>query len=139
MKALWDAIGGIRADLARLTARVPLRHVATPTSSLNFIRVVGGNTLTTGQAGVKYVYSLIATVPSLYDAAVDTSFIDGIGRGSLYAGGVYQGIVLFALDPSCTLNRALVVGDVFVVAATKAVPLASDATQSVTVWIPLFI
>lgn len=62
------------------------------------IQMVGGNTLATGQAGIKYASSEITSVPSAYDPEVDTSFIDGIGRGLLFVNGAYVGYVLVVND-----------------------------------------
>ncbi len=67
-------------------------------SSFNTISIIGGNTLSTGQIGIKYSSSLITSVPSAYDPTVTTSFIDGIGRGTLFINGVSQGIVLVVND-----------------------------------------
>jgi hypothetical protein len=77
-----------------------------------WVGVVGGNTLSTGQAGVKYVPS-IPSVPSAYDPNVTSSFIDGIGRGPLIINGVVQdGYVLIVNSNSGSLRLALVLDDV---------------------------
>jgi hypothetical protein len=61
-----------------------------------------GNTLATGQLGIKFSSSPISNVPSAYDPTVDTSFIDGIGRGTLYSDGVSLGLVLVMNATSLT-------------------------------------
>lgn len=80
-------------------AKRPIRHPAGGSPSLTYrIAIDGGNTLATGQSGIKYQSSPVTNVPSAYDPTVTSSFIDGIGRGTLYINGVSQGYVLVILD-----------------------------------------
>lgn len=128
------------------TQQVPVipPRVLTYAPALRFIRIVGGNTLTTGQAGCKYSSSLISTVPSLYDPAVDSSYIDGICEGDLYIAGqtgtfLTGGRVLMVNDTRSPLATSLVADDVVYVGAEPiTIPLVSDPTQYVTVYVPIF-
>ncbi len=76
-----------------------------------FVNIVGGNTLDSGEDGVKYKDTTIATVPSAYDPDVTSSFIDGIGRGTLYRNGVAQGMVLVVNDPRGVNRNAVLAGE----------------------------
>jgi hypothetical protein len=78
-----------------------------------FILITGGNVLTGGEQGIKFIYPNITSVPSAYDPNVTTSFIDGIGRGRLYRDGVLQtDYVLVVNDSRGTFQQALLTGDV---------------------------
>jgi hypothetical protein len=91
------------------------------------VQIIGGNTLTTGQAGCKYVSSPITSVPTAYDPAVDTSFIDGICVGNLFENGIATGTKVLVLnDSTATPQRALVASDVVAVQATAAIAVAGD-------------
>ena len=76
------------------------------------LSIVGGNTLETTQTGINYQSGTITSVPSAYDPNVTSSFIDGIGRGTLYKDGVAQtGYVLIVNDDRGTFRNALLVSD----------------------------
>jgi len=97
---LWEAIKDLRR---RITAKP---DVILPNIPTRTILIKGGNTLDTAQLGVKY--STVTTVPSAYDPNVTTSFIDGIGRGTLYVNGVAQdGYVLVVNDERGSFGHAL--------------------------------
>ena len=105
------------ADLKRRVAAMPV--VVSPYQpGPVYVRVSGGNVLDNGVSGIKYSASLIASVPSLYDPNVTSSFIDGIGRGQLIKGGVLQtGYVLIVNDSRSTWGNAYIVsgsGDILV-------------------------
>jgi hypothetical protein len=114
------------------------------------LKIVDGNTVysvgATTLYGVKLASGTIATVPSLYDPNSVGSTpglfaaMDGIGRAQLYIDGVLQsGFVLVAFDAASPIPTALVNGDSVATVASKVIPLASDATQGVTAWVPLFV
>lgn len=129
-------IGKIKAELAKRAIRQPYGGAA----KLLTITITGGNTLATGQAGVKYSSSTITTVPSAYDPNVTSSFIDGIGRGTLRINGTLQtGFYLVVNDTNSPFTRALVQNDVVAVYNTVSIPLASDPDTTVTAYVPLFL
>lgn len=137
--ALWREIRRLQQALAQR----PLRVVASGTSRTFRITITGGNTLATGQAGIKFSSSAITNVPTAYDPSVDTSFIDGIGRGTLFINGVSQGFVLVCNDGSngSAVNFDLqgVVGDADVInvtSATKSLTVGGDPNTTVTAYVP---
>ncbi len=94
---------------------------------LRTVQIIGGQTLTSGQAGCKYSSAAITSVPSAYDPAVLGTFIDGICRGLLFVNGVSTATNVLVLNDSTTaIQRALVVGDVIAVQDTVAIPVAGD-------------
>jgi len=112
--SMQQQIRDLQAEVRRLSARIdqrPIVHV--PSLKYYSILVDKGNTLETGQFGVKYVTPNLTTVPSAYDPTVTDSFIDGIGRGTLYINGVAQANkVLLVNDDHGSFRNALVQGDV---------------------------
>ena len=84
----------LRREISKIKAELAKRAIKPPKGGspirLMTITITGGNTLTTGQAGIKYSSSTISTVPSAYDPNVTSSFIDGIGRGTLRINGTLQ-------------------------------------------------
>lgn len=102
--------------------------------------IIGGNTLSdTFTAGIKWALSGVTTVPSLYDPTVDTTFVDGIGRAYLYVDDVLQGIVLVGnySGNGGPITGPLVADSIlFGAAVTVHIPLASDATKGVDVYVP---
>jgi hypothetical protein len=103
--------------------------------------IVTGNTLATGQSGIKKT-TTITNVPSAYDPTVTSSFIDGIGRGTLWINGVSQGLVLIVNDGGggSNVNFDLVGGsdpDVCSpVAATVSLTVGGDPNVKVTAYRP---
>ncbi len=103
----------LRAQIRTLSARLDQRPVQTmkPSGDYLVVVIVGGNTLETGQPGVKYSAS-VGDLPSAYDPNVTSSFIDGVGRGTLYVNGVAQtGYVLVINDSNGTFLNDLVQTD----------------------------
>lgn len=100
------------ADLKRRVAAMPV--VVSPyLPSQVFMVIDRGNTLDSGQFGVKYVAGPITNVPLAYDPNVTSTFIDGIGRGTLYRNGVAQaGYVLICNDSGGSFRNALLQNDV---------------------------
>lgn len=99
---IWEAI----KDLRRRVSQRPVPIL--PFQPIRTILIKDGNTLDTTQLGVKYVGAGVSTVPSAYDPNVTTSFIDGIGRGTMYVNGVAQnGYVLVVNDSRSSFGHAL--------------------------------
>lgn len=82
----------ISDNLLHLSARLdqrPVIRTSRPGTQRAWVKIVGGNTLDeNGQAGIEAVQ--VASVPTAYDPTVTSSFIDGIGRGTLTLDGVTQ-------------------------------------------------
>jgi hypothetical protein len=126
--------------LENLRARTPLRQPF-PATVFSRILIDRGNTLDDGSTlGVKYSSSEITSVPSAYDPTVTSSFIDGIGRGTLYRNGVSLGYVLVVNDNGHgnALAFALFAGDVIAVAAPTLIQVGSS-DQYVRAYAPQFI
>ncbi len=122
MKSEMDQL---RAEIRRLTARLDQRPVIAtdPRSPFRFVEIVSGNTLETGQTGVLYE-ATVSSVPSAYDPNVTSSFVDGIGRGTLYVNGVAQtGYVLVVNSDSGSFRNALRVSDRVWVGDLVAIPV----------------
>lgn len=93
--ALRREVHRLRSDLARRPARPnPGGGIA----AVYTLRITGGNVLSDGSTqGIRWASPAITSVPSAYNPNVDTSFIDGIGRGILFIDGTQQsGFVLIA-------------------------------------------
>lgn len=88
-----DSIKELRGEVERLRRRMEQRPVlSTAKGSIidRTIIIIGGNVITADPFdGIKYVTD-VTSVPSAYDPNVDTSFIDGIGRGTLYIDNIAQ-------------------------------------------------
>lgn len=122
------------ADLKRRVSAMPV--VVSPYQPAQmFLGIDRGNTLVTGQFGIKHVTTTITSVPSAYDPNVTSSFIDGIGRAQLIKDGVIQdGFVLVCNDARSLWRSAFVAGDA--VATTGAV-LLSYGAGTVTAYVPV--
>ena len=123
------------ADLKRRVAAMPV--VVSPYSAPPpmFLIVDRGNTLVTGQFGIKHVTTVITSVPSAYDPNVTSAFIDGIGRAKLVKDGVIQdGYVLVCNDPRSAWRSAFITDDA--VATTGAVYISYGA-GSVLAYVPV--
>ena len=111
---LMNKIKDMQQEINLLRRRIEQRPLILGTSaSVKYRTVVidRGNILETGQHGIKFE-TVVTSVPSAYDPNVTSSFIDGIGRGTLYVNGVVQdGYVLVVNDSSGTFQNALVNGD----------------------------
>lgn len=96
-----------------------------PSNPRLVLSIVGGNTLETGQAGIVYTTS-VASVPSAYDPDVTSTFIDGIGRATLYKNGVAQaGYVLVVNSDDGTFRNALFQNDTVYTGGAIAIPVAA--------------
>ncbi len=136
-----------RADMqAREARNIPARWKVGPGGSpLMYITITGGNTLSDGSTlGIKLKTGLggVATVPSVYDPNVTTTFVDGIGRGVLTIAGVVQsGYVLVVNDQesmSAIQTALAATWRVTVLPTTRFIPLSGDPTQGVNAYQPYF-
>lgn len=121
-------------DAARTAQRLPLIVPRSAAAASDYLKVIikDGNTLDTGQDGVKYEATEIDSVPSAYDPDVDSSFIDGIGRGTLLINNVAQeGYVLVINSPQGGLGNAVRDGDEVWVQDTIAIPVDGGGTVQV--------
>lgn len=126
----------VRSLKARIDQR-PVIQTMTPTAPVYLCYVTGGNSLTNSSlSGIRYSVSEIASVPSAYDPNVDTSFIDGIGRGILSINGVTQsGYVLIVNDTRGTFAAALASADIFYSGGPVYIPVSgSSPAASVTAY-----
>jgi len=121
----------ISRNEGRITNRPVLQSVRGIVKT-RWIVIDKGNTLEEGSDGIKYVAS-VTSVPTAYDPdAVDT-FIDGVGRGTLYLQGVAQtGYVLVVNSDAGTFRNALVQSDVVWVG--NPIPMPVDGGGSVQVY-----
>lgn len=138
----------LREDLQRIRREVSQRIVKPPKGAAGSvtrrIAIAGGNTLATGQDGIKFSSSTIASVPSAYDPTVTSTFIDGIGRGTYYVNGVSQGYVLVVNDgrSGSLVNFDLLGGtdyDVGDVATTVSIDVSGGGGTTVTAYVIGFI
>ena len=99
--------------------------------TVNLLLVVDrGNTLETGQLGVKYYSGTLASVPSAYDPDVTSSFIDGVGRGTLYKNGTaVSGYVLIVNDNQGSFRNALFIGDPIRTSGTVSIPVSGGGSD----------
>lgn len=114
-----------------------IAHASADVGNYRTIQIVSGNTLASGQTGVKYVAAGVGSVPAAYDPNVTSSFIDGIGRGTLYIDNQAQsGYVLLVLDSRTTMNFDVLANEVVVVKQSVDIPVGATTT-TVTCWIPV--
>lgn len=105
-------------------------------NSFCWIQVTGGNTLGTGQTGIKL--ASVSNVPSAYDPNVTTTFIDGIGRGVLYRNGSpTNGYVLIMNNSSSPniFNNVLISNDIIFAGGPTPVPV-SGTSDYVMCYVP---
>jgi hypothetical protein len=88
-----------------------------------------GNTLETGQDGIVYYEGTLPDVPSAYDPNVTSSFIDGIGRATLYKNGVAQdGYVLVVNDNRGSFRNALFENDPTTTGGAVPIPVSGGGS-----------
>ena len=112
--SIQQQIADLQRQISVLSARIDQRPIMNNVYVAEdmVLTITGGNTLETGQDGINYASGTISSVPSAYNPNVDTTFIDGIGRGVLYKNGVAQtGYVLIVNDDRGTFRNALLVTD----------------------------
>lgn len=106
--------GVSRETISNVSRRITQRPevIIAPPLPYMFVTIEGGNTLDSGQDGVIWSDTEIDEVPDAYDPNVDTSFIDGIGRGTLYINGIAQdGYVLVVNDTRGVNFNAVIEGE----------------------------
>lgn len=136
-------IDDLEREVRRLRQEIAQRPIKPPkgsTLATYTLSIIGGNTLSDGVTdGIVWESGGVLTVPSAYNPAVDTSFIDGIGRASLYVNYTYQGTVLVAhyAGNGSPLTLALFADDVVVTsAATISVEVSGGGGSTVTCYVP---
>ena len=123
----------VRSLSQRIEQRPVVQTVKMP--SQMFLIIDRGNTLDSGQLGIKHLTTLLTSIPSNYDPNVTSSFIDGIGRAQLMKDGVIQsGYVLVINDARSLWGCALLTGDP--IATTGAVNISYGA-GSVLAYVPV--
>jgi hypothetical protein len=138
IQKLWRAVERLRQDVLLR----PLKSGGGSASKVYTIRILGGNTLSDGSTpGIKFSSSAITSVPSAYDPDVDTSFIDGIGRGILFINGTQQsGNVLIVHHSTGGSGLTLAIPESNVVltnTATVSIPVAGDPNgATVSCYVP---
>lgn len=138
-------VAELRREIAHLKdqiAKRPLKSKGGVTSAIYTLEIDRGNVLSDAVTlGIVWASSAPTSVPSLYNPNVDTSFIDGIGRATLYINNTAQsGYVLVAHYSGNGSPLTLALSQTQLVltsAATVSLPLVSDATQTVTLYVPL--
>lgn len=130
---------GQRNASSRLYAR-PVLHVKS-VQEVRRIYIDRGNTLDTGELGILYKGSEITSVPSAYNPNVTSSFIDGIGRGTLEINGVLQsGYVLVVNDTRSGYGNAFLGNNGYVDGPDKPwafyqVSIPVDGGGAVAAWV----
>jgi hypothetical protein len=87
-----DAIKKLQTETALLRRRMDqmnVRRIINQPPFLSFV-VIGGNTLTSGQAGIKHI-TTPTTCPADYNPNTDTSYADGWGNAYMYINGQLSG------------------------------------------------
>ena len=130
-----DKIKQLQDQVEVLRRRMEQRPVLASSKSVpgyKYVLIDGGNTLETGQDGVIYVEPPgVEEVPSAYDPNATSTFIDGIGRGTLYINGVAQsGYVLVVCDDRGSFRNCLVESDVVWVGDAVSIPVDGGGTVS---------
>jgi hypothetical protein len=115
----------LRQRLERIDAQQKLVR----SSSEYLIVIDQGNTLEEGSTGINYYEGTLTSVPEAYDPNVTTSFMDGIGRGTLYKDNVAQdGYVLVINDDHGSFRNALFQGDPIRTSGAVSIPVAGGGT-----------
>ena len=104
----------LRAEVRALSARLDQRPLQTAGKRpYTYVQIVSGNILSSGGVGVLYEDPFVTSVPSAYDPNVTSSFVDGIGRGTLFINAVAQaGYVLVVNDNRGSFRNAVTIFDV---------------------------
>lgn len=136
---MGDNIKALRDELERLRRRVeqrPLLVTGKGGTPYMFVLIEGGNTLDSGEDGVIFEDTTIASVPSAYDPNVTSTFIDGIGRGTLYVNGAAQsGYVLVVNDDRGVNRNAVLAGESPYAGSTVAIPVSGGGGATVTAYV----
>jgi len=125
----------LQQEIERLKRRIEQRPVIPGMGAgaqYQTVSIDQGNVLETGQNGIKYYEGELAEVPSAYNPNVTTSFIDGVGRGTLYINGVSQpGYVLVLNDDRGSFRNALVSSDVIYAGGPVSIPVNGGGSVQV--------
>jgi hypothetical protein len=83
-----DPIKQLREQVEMLRRRMDQQNVRRIINQPPFrqLTIIGGNTLSSGQAGIKHVTTQ-TTCPADYDPNVDTSYADGWGNAYMFING----------------------------------------------------
>ena len=94
-----DNIARLNQEVAALRRRMDQQNVlrAVHLPPLMMMTIIGGNTLTSGQAGIKRI-ATPTTCPADYDPNVTTSYADGWGNAYLYVAGQPVGNKVLVLN-----------------------------------------
>lgn len=122
------------AELSRRLDNRPILGYQAPQSKYSIVRIVYGQTLGTGQTGIKYSTTPITSVPSAYNADTDTSFIDGIGSGQMYQENIGKGNVILLNDTTSVIGRVLLAGDWVSVLGPVDMPAPGGNISVYRVW-----
>lgn len=126
----WKQRANEKREKQEQSRNIPSRFAGGGTE-YNTAKIVSGNTLETGQAGIKYKSPIITSVPSAYDPDVTSTFIDGIGRGKLYVNGVEQdGYVLIINDDHGSFGNALRFDDIIFAGGPVSIPVTGGGSVS---------
>ncbi len=156
MSSVNRELDALRRELVAMRRELGQRNVIPPkgaaAATYYFMRVLDGNTVYSNSPtiyyGIKRKAGTFATVSSLWDpnsvggTAGAFAAEDGIGRGYLITAGVEASTLsLIAHDSrsGSMITFSLVTGDRIAVVTAVSIPLASDATQSVTAYLPLYV
>jgi hypothetical protein len=102
-----------------------------------YVIIDKGNTLDggVGTDGIKHLTTEITSLPSAYDPNVTSTFIDGIGRGTLVKDGlIMSGYVLVCNDKRSLWAHSLLKDDGAAVSGTALIPNGSGSSL---VYIPV--
>jgi hypothetical protein len=118
--ALRREIEDLKRQMRQIPSRFPMDRFP-----YMFVLIDGGNTLDSGQDGVVFVESPgVEEVPSAYDPDVTSTFIDGIGRGTLYINNEAQpGYVLVVNDNRGVNQNAIIEGEAAFTTRSVAIPV----------------
>jgi hypothetical protein len=119
-----DQLITAKSDIRRLRADVSMRPIITKAcrSIETWLLILGGNTLTSGQPGIKHSSDTEDDLTAVPDAYADTTLPDYVGRAWIFRNGV-QGIipdgiggmkperVLVVSDQRAMYPNALIAGD----------------------------
>jgi len=124
IRQLWKEIGIVRQILERINVQWRM-----PRSISYVLAIDQGNTLVgTGQLGIRYSATPLTGIPT-YDPNTATSFVNGIGRATLYINGVAQtGYVLVVNDSRGSFGNALLQGDRIWSGGTVAIPQSAGGS-----------
>lgn len=135
------------AELRQRAANTPIliKAAGGAAASVDRLTIDSGNTLATGQYGIKFVATPITNVAVAYDPTTPGAAIDGIGWAQLIRDGVFVSYVLACNDNSSgtdigfdllgTSPSGLPVPDVCSVARTKTVTVGGDPLVTLLMYV----